>query len=89
MSPSPTYSNWLDLWPTDLTMNRDHSLTKDNLSTGFEDPEHNVWETDRHADRYVQSNMLLLFQRGIRNYHSRQIVFLLSSYEDARLRHKL
>ena len=28
--------NWLDLWPTDLKINRDHLLTKDYLPTKFE-----------------------------------------------------
>ena len=48
----------LDLWPTDLTINRDHLLIKDYLPTKFEasgakrcwDPLHKVWETDMTFD---------------------------------------
>ena len=34
--PSPTYENRLDLWPTDLNIDRDHLLIKDYLPTKFE-----------------------------------------------------
>ena len=76
MSPFPNMTFDLDLWPTDLKINRDHLLIKDYLPT-------KVWSfwgkaflsyqlhkvkrdrhTDRQKDRHVQRNMPLLFQMG-------------------------
>ena len=63
----------LDLWPTDLNINRDHLLIKDYLPTKFEASwAKHSWvisctrlrATDIPTDRHVQSNMPLLFQRG-------------------------
>ena len=63
----------LDLWPTDLTINRDHLLTKDYLPTKFEASGAkcfgvisctSLMATDRPTDRHVQRNMPLLLRRG-------------------------
>ena len=67
----------LDLWPTDLNINRDHLLLYDYLPTKIEDPgAKRSWvisctrlretdrPTDRQADGHVQSNMPLFLQRG-------------------------
>ena len=67
----------LDLWPTDLTNDRDHLLIKDYLPTKFEaSGAKRSWvisctrlratdiPTDRHTDRHVQRNMPLLLWRG-------------------------
>ena len=64
----------LDLWPTDLNINRGHLLIKDYLPTKFEASwAKHSWvisctrlkDTDIQTDRHVQSNTPLLFQRGI------------------------
>ena len=67
----------LDLWPTDLTINRDHLLIKDYLPTKFEaSGAKRSWvisctrlrdtdiQTDWPTDRHVQCNMPLLLWRG-------------------------
>ena len=69
----------LDLWPTDLKINRDHLLTKDYLPTKFEAcGAKRYWvisctrlrDTDiptyRPTDRQVQSNMPSFFKGGIK-----------------------
>ena len=68
---------YLDLWPSDLKINRDHLLTKDYLPTKFEaSGAKRSWvisctrlrdtdiPTDRHTDRQVQSNMPSFFKGG-------------------------
>ena len=65
--------DWHDLWPTDLTINRDHLLIKDYLPTKFEDSgAKHSWvisctrlrDTNIPTNRHVQSNMPLLFSKG-------------------------
>ena len=67
----------LDLWPTDLKIDRDYRLTKDYIPTKYEaygaKPSWvisyaRLRETDIPTDQQVQSNMPCLFQRGI-NIH--------------------
>ena len=71
--PSPTYIVWtigltfdLDLWPTDLSINRDHLLNKDYLPTKFEASDrgksflsylsHKVWETGVTSVHIITTN---------------------------------
>ena len=62
-----------DLWLTDLTINRDHLLTKDYLPTKFEASGAKrsgvisctrLRATDIPTDRHVQRNMPLLLRKG-------------------------
>ena len=82
MPPFPNRTFDLDLWPTDLKINRDHLLIGNYLPTKFESSganpsrvisctrlrETDIPTTDGPTDRHVQRNMPLLFQRG-HNYH--------------------
>ena len=61
--------DWLDLWPTDRNIYRDHLLIKDYLTTKFEASGgkallsyqlHKV-KGYQHPDRHVQSNFMPLF----------------------------
>ena len=65
----------LDLWPTDLNINRDQLLTTDHLPSKFEASwAKHSWvnrctrlkETNIPTDKRVQSNMPLLFEGGIK-----------------------
>ena len=73
LSVAQGLEDWHDLWPTDLTINRDHLLIKDYLLTKFEasGAKHSgvisctrLRAIDIPTDRHVQRNIPLLLRRG-------------------------
>ena len=72
----------LDLWPTNLNINRDHQHNKDHLHTNFEISEvmHSgvilctVWKTNIQPNWQLQSN--IYFGRGGGNYNTLHWPFL-------------